>query len=100
MKSNQSQQGTKKMSNKAAALSYDKESASAPKIIASGKGTLAEKIIKKAQEFDVPLFANEMLVNSLLDLEIDHKIPQELYAGVADVFIWLIKNEQKFKNNL
>ncbi len=88
------------MPNKAAALQYDKGNGSSPKVVASGKGELAQKIIEKAQEFDVPLFANEMLVNSLLDLEIDHQIPQELYKGVADVFIWLMKNEQKFTKQL
>ncbi len=86
------------MPNKAAALTYEEGGSSAPKIVASGKGVLAKQIIEKAQEFDVPLFANEMLVNSLLDLEIDHQIPQELYKGVADVFIWLIKNEKRFKD--
>jgi len=84
------------MANKAAALKYDKENSNAPKVIASGKGSIAQNIIKKAVEFNVPIFTNEALVNSLLDLEIDHEIPTELYQAIADVFIWLIKNEKRF----
>lgn len=85
------------MSEKAAALKYDKESGAAPKVVASGKGELAKKIIQKAEEFGVPIFANEALVNSLVDLEVDAQIPSELYQSVVEVFIWLMKNEKKFK---
>lgn len=87
------------MADKAAALKYDKESGAAPKVIASGKGTIAQSIIEKAKEFDVPIFANEALVNSLVNLEIDHEIPSELYSAVVDIFVWLMKNEKKLNNN-
>ncbi|MCF6309367.1 MAG: EscU/YscU/HrcU family type III secretion system export apparatus switch protein [Sulfurimonas sp.] len=85
------------MADKAAALKYDKDNGNAPKVIASGKGSIAQNIIEKAKEFDVPIFANEALVNSLIDLEIDREIPAELYQAIANVFIWLMKNEKKFK---
>lgn len=85
------------MSDKAAALKYDKQSGAAPKVIASGKGNVAQMIVQKAKEFDIPIFANETLVNSLVNLEIDHEIPSELYSAVVDVFVWLMKNEKKFK---
>lgn len=85
------------MADKAAALKYDRQSGSAPKVVASGKGNIAKQIVQKAKEFDVPLFANEALVNSLVDLEIDREIPSELYQAVVDIFIWLMKNEKKFK---
>lgn len=83
------------MADKAVALEYDKEKSNAPKVVASGKGTLAENIIKKAEEFDIPIFANKALVDSLIDLEIDQEIPTELYQAVIEVFIWLMKNEKK-----
>jgi len=83
------------MPQKAAALSYEKESAAAPKVVARGKGETALKIIEKAREFDVPLFANEALVNSLVDIDIDKEIPAELYQAVVEVFVWLMKNEAK-----
>ena len=83
---------------KAAALKYEKENYNSPKVVASAKGDLAKKIIQKAKEFDVPIFANEQLVDSLVNLEIDHEIPQELYNSVAEVFIWLMKNEKRYKD--
>ncbi len=86
------------MAKKAAALKYDAKSTAAPKMIASGKGEIADRIIQKAKEFDVPIFANEMLVNSLVDLEIDKEIPSELYKAVADVFVWLMQNEKKLQD--
>jgi len=87
------------MADKAAALKYDQETGGAPKVVASGKGELARRIIEKANEFNVPVFANEQLVNSLVDLKIDHEIPSELYQAVVEVFIWLMKNEKKVKDN-
>ena len=79
---------------KAAALAYEKTKDSAPQVVASGKGFIAQKIIAKAQEFDIPLFCNKALVDSLVDLEIQSHIPQELYHGVVEVFVWLEKVER------
>ncbi len=81
--------------SKAVALEYNEIKNNAPKIIASGKGAVAEKIIQKAKEFDIPLFANEVLVESLIDLDIDKEIPSELYQAVVEVFVWLAKQDKK-----
>lgn len=80
---------------KAVALKYAQDNDNAPKITASGKGELALKIIQKAKEHDVALFYNDELVSSLIDLKLDEEIPQQLYMAVADVFIWLLKNENQ-----
>ena len=90
MKSNISQASIKK----AAALQYDTSSMlGAPKVIASGKAHLAEQIIAKAKEFDIPIFENRELADSLLGLEVDQEIPEELYKAVTEVFVWLMKVE-------
>jgi len=81
--------------DKAVALQYNQEKNNAPKVLASGKGVMAEKIIQKAKEFDIPLFANEALVESLIDLDIDKEIPYELYQAVVEVFVWLAKQDKK-----
>ena len=81
-------------SSKAAALKYDPSQNNAPKVLASGKGRTAEAIIAKAKEYDIPLFANEALVESLIGLEVDSEIPQELYQAVVEVFVWLAKAER------
>ncbi len=81
---------------KAVALKYDRQNpSSAPKVIAKGKGPIAEKIMHKAQEFDIPVFQNEALADSLLNLDLDEQIPPNLYKAVAEVFVWLMKSEQK-----
>jgi flagellar biosynthesis protein len=87
----------KKYTNtKAVALKYKAYEDMAPKIIAKGKGEIAKKIIQKAKEFDIPLFQNEVLVDSLLKVQ-NEEIPPELYSAVAEVFVWLYKLEDEVK---
>ena len=85
------------MTPKAVALKYDKQTQNAPKVIASGKGEIASKIIEKAKEFDIAIFQNETLVNSLIDIDLDKEVPPKLYKALVDVFIWLAKQENKSK---
>lgn len=72
----------------AIALSYD-PSDDAPKVVASGRGILAEKIIEKAQEFDVPIHKDDKLADTLSRLEIGEMIPPELYEVVAEILIFV-----------
>lgn len=80
---------------KAVALAYDQQTSKAPKVLAKGEGYLAEQIIKKAREFDIPLFSSKPIVESLLTLEVDEEIPPKLYQAVIEVFVWLYKTEKK-----
>ncbi len=80
---------------KAVALKYDQAGASAPKVVATGSGAIAQKIIQKAEEFDVPIFQNRALAESLLKLDVDEEIPPALYKAVAEVFVWLMQSEEK-----
>lgn len=61
----------------------------APKIIATGKGSLAEKIIEKAKESDVPVYEDSKLANTLSKLEIGDMIPPELYSVVAEILVFV-----------
>lgn len=61
----------------------------APKIIASGKGVLAEKIIERAKEADVPVYEDSKLANTLSKLEIGDMIPPELYSVVAEILAFV-----------
>ena len=85
------------MTPKAVALKYDQDTQSAPKVVASGKGAIASKIIEKAKEFDIAIFQNTELVNSLIDLDLNKEIPAELYEALVEVFIWLAKQESSLK---
>ena len=83
------------MSDKAVALKYDQEGSSAPKVVAKGQGEIAKKILQKADEFEIPIFKNKALAESLLKLDVDEQIPPNLYKAVAEVFVWLMNAEQK-----
>lgn len=74
----------------AVALSYDPEE-DAPKVIASGKGYLADKIIQRAKEADIPLHKDDKLANTLSKIEIGDMIPPELYEVVAEVLLFVDK---------
>ncbi len=82
-------------SDKAIALKYDQEGSSAPKVVAKGQGEIAKKILQKADEFEIPIFKNKALAESLLNLDVDEQIPPNLYKAVAEVFVWLMNSEQK-----
>ncbi len=85
------------MNKKAVALAYEEYKDHAPKVVASGRGKIAEAIIQKAKEYDVPLFCNVELVDSLIKMEINSNIPPELYQAVVDVFIWLQNSQSSYK---
>ncbi len=61
----------------------------APKILATGKGEVAEKIIEKAKENDVPLYKDNKLADTLSRLKIGAAIPPELYDVVAEILVFV-----------
>lgn len=84
-----------KMNKKAVVIKYDKEKSAAPKVMAKGKGYLAEKIIKTAKENGVPLKENNELIDSLMSLNLYEEIPPELYSVIAEIlaFIYRANND-------
>jgi len=78
---------TKKV-KQAIALEYNPEE-DAPKVIASGTGALAERIIEKAKEHDIPLHRDDKLADTLSRLEIGEMIPPELYEVVAEILLFV-----------
>ena len=73
----------------AVALSYDPNEDGAPKVIASGKGALAEKIIEQAKEHKIPVHEDDKLADTLSKLEIGEMIPPELYEVVAEILVFV-----------
>jgi len=61
----------------------------APKVIATGQGILAEKIIDVAKEADVPVHKDAKLARSLSILDIGEYIPPELYSIVAEILVFV-----------
>lgn len=77
----------------AVALSYEPDEA-APKVIASGRGYLADKIIARAKEADIPLHQDARLAETLSKLEIGDMIPPELYDVVAEILVFVDKMDK------
>lgn len=61
----------------------------APKILAAGKGAVADKIIEKAKENDVPFYQDNKLAETLSKLQIGDSIPPELYEVVAEILVFV-----------
>lgn len=77
----------------AVALEYDPLDA-APKIVATGRGRLAERIIEQAKENDVPIHQDDKLADTLSKLDIGEYIPPELYEVVAEILVFVDKMEK------
>ena len=83
--------GSKKEEKKdktAVAIAYEPGEA-APKILASGKGEVAERIIETAKENKVPFYQDHKLAETLSKLEIGDAIPPELYDVVAEILVFV-----------
>lgn len=80
--------GKEQKPKQAVALSYDPDD-DAPKVVATGKGALAEKIIEKAKQAKVPVHKDSKLADTLSRLEIGELIPPELYEVVAEILVFV-----------
>jgi len=76
---------------KAAALRYEHGRDQAPKVVARGRGKIAEKIVALAHEHNVPLVEDRNLVQMLEALDVDTDIPAELYRAVAEVLVFVYR---------
>ena len=82
---------------RAVAVKYDIKKDKAPKIIAIGRGNIAEKILKIAEENRVPLYEDETLTQLLSKLEIKSEIPPELYTMVAEILAFVYQLDRLAK---
>lgn len=79
----------------AAALRYRQGDDPAPRLVAKGMDTLAEKIIEAARQAGVPIHEDPDLVAMLMALNIDQMIPPELYVSVAEVLAFIYRMNGK-----
>lgn len=82
----------------AIALEYN-PSEDAPKVVASGRGILAEKIIEKAKKSQIPIHRDDKLADTLSRLDIGEMIPPELYEVVAEILIF-VDSMDKLKSKI
>ncbi len=79
----------------ALAVQYEKERDSAPKVVAKGKGAVADKIIELAKENNIPLHEDPDLIEILSKLELGQEIPPEMYKLIAEVLVYVYKANNK-----
>ena len=76
----------------AVALAYHSHEA-APKLVAQGRGLIAQAIIERAKQHGVYVHESKELVGLLMQVELDQHIPPQLYMAVAELLAWLYRLE-------
>lgn len=67
----------------------------APRVVAKGRGLIAQAIIERAREHGVFVHESEDLVAMLMQVELDENIPPHLYLAVAELLAWLYRLERE-----
>lgn len=83
----------------AVALAY-RSGEPAPKVVAKGRGLVAEQIIAVANEHGVHIHESKELVSLLMDVDLDRQIPPVLYRIIAELLAWLYHIETAQKSGL
>ena len=78
----------------AVALTYHAENG-APQVVAKGRGLLAEEIIARAKSAGVFVHESAELVSLLMQVDLDDRIPPQLYVAVAELLAWLYRVEEE-----
>ncbi len=77
-------------SRRAVALQYGADD-TAPVVVASGMGHLAEKIVDVAQRNGVPVYEDDSLSTILTQLKLGQQIPPELYQAIVEIYVYFLK---------
>jgi len=81
----------------AVALGYDQDRDASPRVVAKGKGKVAEKIIELAGKNGIPVREDEDLVQSLAQIDLGDAIPAKMYPAVAEVLAYVYRMGQRKK---
>ncbi len=78
----------------AVALAYEHGDFS-PKVVASGRGIVAEQIIQAAIENQIYIHESKELVSLLMQVDLDDYVPEEMYRAIAEILAWVYELEQR-----
>lgn len=84
----------------AVALGYTPDSQGAPKVLASGHGEVAKKILELARENDVHIHQDDNLATLLAQVPVGQDIPEEAYQLVAELLSFLYNSDRKLAEKL
>lgn len=79
----------------AAVIRYD-ENDGAPKVVAHGKGYIAERIIELAKQNNIAMQEDPLLVENLLDMDLGDSIPPQLYQVMAEILLMIEEMEKNY----
>ncbi|MGE4580273.1 MAG: EscU/YscU/HrcU family type III secretion system export apparatus switch protein [Desulfuromonadales bacterium] len=82
---------------KAVALQYDREKAAAPRVVASGRGEIAERILQTAREAGLPVREDADLLEVLARIPVGEEIPEDLYQVVAEILAFVYRVNGRYK---
>ncbi|MDR1059687.1 MAG: EscU/YscU/HrcU family type III secretion system export apparatus switch protein, partial [Clostridiales bacterium] len=77
-------------------LKYDPGRDYAPEVTAVGRGAIADKIVEKAREANIPVYRDEKLAEALNSLKVGDSIPRELYEVVAEVLVFIAHIDSRY----
>ena len=83
-----------RLRGEAVALAYQQGS-TAPRVVAKGRGLIADEIIRRAGEAGVYVHESPDLVRLLMQVDLDRHIPPELYVAVAELLAWIYRLERE-----
>lgn len=86
---------SRKEYDKAVAIRHKPGLEKAPRVIAAGKGKIAEKIIRIAKEHNIHVHNDPDLVEMLSELELNSEIPPELYVVVSEILVFVYSLNRK-----
>jgi flagellar biosynthesis protein len=81
----------------AVALKYDAATENAPRVIAKGRGLVAEKIMALARAQGIPMREDPDLVQMLTQIDLDQEIPPSLYKVVAELLAFVYRLNQSYQ---
>lgn len=79
----------------AVAVQHEPDGTAAPRIVAKGKGAVAEQILQIAFANDVKVREDADLLTILAALEVDSEIPLEAFAAVAEILSYVYRANGK-----
>src|SRR5450830_404222 len=93
MMSNPSEKNPRHLSQQAVAIAYETGDL-APRVVARGRGAVAEQIIERAKQHEIFVHESKDLVALLMQVDLDDHIPPALYQAIAEVLAWLYRLEE------
>ena len=86
--------------SKAVALKYEPSTDNAPTVVAAGRGVVADEIIKRASQHNVPIYKNPYIADALSLKSPGTEIPPELYEAVAEILVFIAQMDSDYREKI